>query len=76
MPKKKSKSRKATLAFSSEAGATFKCSLDGNSFNDCTSPVSFKAALGRHSFVVFAKDAAGNVDDSPATASWTVKKRK
>jgi hypothetical protein len=76
VPKKKSKSKKATLSFSSEPGATFRCSLDGNSFSDCTSPLSVKAALGRHSFVVFAKDAAGNVDDSPATASWTVKKRK
>jgi hypothetical protein len=75
-PKKKSTSRKATLSFSSEPGATFRCSRDGQPFSVCTSPVSFNAALGRHSFVVFAKDAAGNVDDSPATASWTVKKRK
>jgi hypothetical protein len=75
-PKRKSTRRKATFAFSSEAGATFKCSRDGEPFSVCTSPLSFKAKPGLHSFVVFAKDAAGNVDDSPATASWTVKKRK
>jgi hypothetical protein len=72
-PKRKSTRRKATFAFSSEAGATFKCSRDGVPFSVCTSPLSFKAKPGLHSFVVFAKDAAGNVDDSPATASWTVK---
>jgi hypothetical protein len=75
-PKRKSTRRKATFAFSSEAGATFKCSRDGVPFSVCTSPLSLKAKPGLHSFVVFAKDAAGNVDDSPATASWTVKKRK
>jgi hypothetical protein len=75
-PRKKSTRRRATFAFSSEAGATFKCSRDGRPFSVCTSPLSFRAKLGRHSFVVFAKDAAGNVDDSPATASWMVKKRK
>jgi hypothetical protein len=74
--KPKKGSKKATFAFSSEAGATFKCSLDGQPFSVCTSPLSFRVKIGRHSFVVFAKDAAGNVDDSPATASWTVKKRK
>jgi hypothetical protein len=75
-PKKKSTRRKATFAFSSEAGVTFKCSRDGKPFSVCTSPLSFRAKLGRHSFVVFAKDAAGNVDDSPATASWTVRPRR
>jgi len=75
-PKRKSNRRKATFAFSSEAGATFKCSRDGEPFSVCTSPLSFKAKPGPHSFVVFAKDAAGNVDDSPSTASWTVKKRR
>jgi hypothetical protein len=75
-PKKGSTKRKATFAFSSEPGATFKCSHDGSPFSDCTSPLSFNAKPGLHSFVVFAKDAAGNVDDSPATASWTVKMKK
>jgi hypothetical protein len=75
-PKKSSTRKKATFTFSSEAGATFKCSRDGEPFSVCTSPRSFSVKTGRHSFVVFAKDAAGNVDDSPATASWTVKKRK
>ncbi len=36
-------------------------------FSSCTSPASLKASSGRNTFTVFAKDAAGNVDDSPAT---------
>lgn len=76
-PAKKSKSKKATFEFSSsEPNSTFKCSLDGVVFESCTSPKSYKVKTGRHSFTVLAKDAAGNVDDSPATASWTVKKKK
>jgi hypothetical protein len=75
-PPKKTKSKKATFEFSSEAGVTFKCSLDGASFDVCTSPKTYTVGKGRHSFVVFAKDTAGNVDDSPATYSWTVKKKK
>jgi hypothetical protein len=35
-----------------------------------------KASKGRNTFTVFAKDTAGNVDDSPATYSWTFKKKK
>ena len=76
-PKKKVKKKKAVFEFtSSEAGATFRCSLNGAAFSSCTSPASLKASSGRNTFTVFAKDAAGNVDDSPATYSWNFKKKK
>jgi hypothetical protein len=76
-PKKKSKAKKANFEFtSSEPGSTFRCSIDGKPFEVCGSPKTYRVKPGRHSFVVFAKDAAGNVDDTPATASWTVKKKK
>jgi hypothetical protein len=57
----------------SETSSTFECSLDGGSWGACASPKSYSGlALGAHSFAVRARDAAGNVDASPATATWTV----
>jgi hypothetical protein len=76
-PKAKTKKRHATFEFSSnEAGSTFECSLDGGVFAPCTSPDTIKVKKGKHSFKVRAKDAAGNVDGSPATFDWKVKKKK
>jgi parallel beta-helix repeat protein len=66
----------ATFTFSSnEAGSTFKCSLDGARFTACTSPHSYSGlALGEHSFLVRATDAAkpANTDLTPAAWIWTV----
>jgi hypothetical protein len=75
-PPKKTKSKKASFAFSASEASTFKCSLDGAAFDACTSPKTYSVGKGKHVFTVFAKDAAGNVDDSPATYAWTVKKKK
>lgn len=64
----------ATITFSSnEGGATFECSLDSGPYAACTSPKQYTGlADGPHSVSVRAIDAAGNVDPTPATASWTV----
>jgi len=35
-----------------------------------------KVRKGKHTFEVRAKDAAGNVDASPATDAWKVKKKQ
>jgi hypothetical protein len=63
----------AQFSFSSEAGATFACSLDGTAFVACASPQSYGGfADGSHTFAVRATDLAGNVDPTPASYSWTV----
>jgi hypothetical protein len=65
-------STSASVAFSSEPGARFQCSLDGAPFADCTSPASYGSlGQGEHTFDVRAIDEAGNVDPSPARATWS-----
>jgi hypothetical protein len=76
-PGKKTKSKRAKFKFTaSEADSTFSCSLDGRAFRKCTSPHKVKVKPGRHTFVVVASDAAGNLDKTPAMAAWTVKEKR
>jgi hypothetical protein len=44
--------------------------------SSCTSPVTVKVKKGKHTFTVAATDAAGNKDQTPASASWKFKKKK
>ena len=67
----------SSFAFSSEPGATFECKLDrpsgAGTFAACTSPQTYTGLTdGSYTFTVRAKDAAGNVDQTPATRSFTV----
>lgn len=64
----------ATFAFSSsEAGATFECSLQEGSFSPCSSPVTFHALPdGAYTFRVRAVDEAGHTDETPASHAWRV----
>jgi hypothetical protein len=63
----------ASLSFSSEAGATFECSLNDTAWAACSSPKEYTGlSVGPQSFKVRAKDAAGNVDGSPAAHDWTI----
>jgi MYXO-CTERM domain-containing protein len=58
---------------STENPATFECSLDGAAFATC--PASYQTPSlgnGPHTLDVRAKDAAGNVDATPATYAWTI----
>ena len=58
---------------STEKYSTFECSLDGAAFAACASPTSYTAlAATTHTFAVRATDEAGNVDASPAQATWTI----
>jgi len=75
--KAKKKTAKATYEFSSdESGSSFECSLDGEAFAPCTSPLTEKVKKGKHTFEVRARDATGNVDQTPAEDSFKVKKKR
>jgi len=67
-------SRRVAFAFaSSEPGTRFRCRLDRRRFHPCSSPRTYRVSLGRHVFRVFAIDAAGNRDDSPALFRFRVR---
>ncbi|HEX9967041.1 MAG TPA: hypothetical protein VGB06_03750, partial [Solirubrobacterales bacterium] len=58
---------------SSEAGSTFECKLDRKPFRKCRSPKRYKKLKpGKHVFKVRAKDAAGNVDATPAKRRFQI----
>lgn len=72
-PKARTHSRKATLRFTSEAGATFQCKLDSAPWYACTSPEKFTGLkVGKHQFKVRSIDRAGNLDKSPAVRRWKI----
>jgi hypothetical protein len=57
----------------SEPGVTFTCAVDGRRSKPCTSPVTLRhLRLGRHTFAVRARDAAGNPQKVPTRLSWQV----
>ena len=58
---------------SSEAGSTFQCRLDAGAWGACASPKAYSGlGEGSHNFYVRARDAAGNLDLTPAQRTWTV----
>jgi Ca2+-binding RTX toxin-like protein len=67
--------RRVSFAFASESGAGFHCKLDGQPWRVCRSPRAYLVPPGRHIFRVFAIDAAGNRDRSPATFGFRVRSR-
>jgi hypothetical protein len=79
-PSGKTKKKSATIAFSGtdvRAVALFQCKLDDAAFAACTSPQTYGGLKkGEHTVAVRAVDAAGNVDPSPATRDWKVKKKR
>ncbi len=57
---------------SSEPGSTFQCKWQNYAWAACTSPIGFTGqGQGTYTFQVKATDSAGNVDPTPATATWT-----
>lgn len=59
--------------WSDDPPSTFECRLDGAPFTACVSPVNLAGlSEGPHTFEARARDAAGNLDPSPATHTWRV----
>jgi hypothetical protein len=68
--------RRVSFAFAaSEPGAGFHCKLDGQPWRPCRSPRAYLVSPGRHTFRVFAIDAAGNHDRSPAAFGFRIRSR-
>jgi hypothetical protein len=70
-----SETTSTTAAFGvsdADTGATLLCQIDNGDFSACTSPQTYSGlAIGVHTFVTKARDAAGN--ESPSTSfTWTV----
>jgi hypothetical protein len=64
----------ATFRFSSnEALASFDCRIDGGGWTACVSPQTLNSLPdGSHTYDVRARDAAGNVDATPESRTWSV----
>ncbi|MFN8113288.1 MAG: S8 family serine peptidase [Solirubrobacterales bacterium] len=62
------------FTFSGAAGATaFECSVDDGPYSQCGSPTNLPGlGEGEHRFSVRARDAAGNVDPSPAGRTFVI----
>lgn len=73
-PSKVSHSKTARFSFgSSEPSSVFRCKLDGGPIRTCRSPRTFRhLRAGKHVFKVWATDASGNEDGSPATWRFRV----
>jgi hypothetical protein len=76
-PKQKSRKRKATFIFSATEPGRFLCKVDKKKQHSCTSPFKkrFKR-YGRHKVTITAVDSSGNVDPTPVTYKWRIKKKK
>jgi Ca2+-binding RTX toxin-like protein len=69
--------RLVSFAFAAnEAGSRFRCELDRRRFAPCRSPRRYRVGIGAHAFRVFAVDAAGNRDRTPAVFRFRLTARK
>jgi Ca2+-binding RTX toxin-like protein len=66
----------ATFRFAASEPSHFECKLDAKPFHACRSPYRARLAPGRHTFRVYAIDAAGNRDRSPAVVHLRVVARR
>ena len=61
---------------SNERGSRFRCKLDSKPYRGCRSPRVFHLRPGRHVVRIFAIDAAGNRDRSPAVMRFRIIRRR
>jgi len=60
---------------SSERGSSFRCKLDARPYRACVSPRAYTVGRGHHAVRIYAIDAAGNRDRSPALFRFLVRRR-
>lgn len=70
------KKAKVTLGFTASERSTFLCKVDDAAYKTCRSPYKVRLALGKHTILVVAVDAAGNRDATPAKVVVRVKKKQ
>ncbi|MFL5348871.1 MAG: adventurous gliding motility protein AgmC [Hyalangium sp.] len=74
-PPNPTNSTSATFTFKGAGpNGKYRCQLDQGTYQPCDTGVQSYSGLeeGPHTFSVYAVDAAGNVDQSPATYTWVV----
>ncbi|MFV2058140.1 MAG: chitobiase/beta-hexosaminidase C-terminal domain-containing protein, partial [Thiohalomonadales bacterium] len=64
----------ASFSFiATDTGSTFKCSIDGQAYVNCSSPMIYpELAEGIRDFNILTTDSLGNVDPTPINFSWLV----
>jgi Ca2+-binding RTX toxin-like protein len=68
--------RRVAFRFSSsEGGSSFRCKLDVKPYRACASPRAYTVGRGQHAVRIYAIDAAGNPDPSPALFRFQVRRR-
>jgi Ca2+-binding RTX toxin-like protein len=60
---------------SSERRSRFRCKLDRKPYRPCASPRAYTVGLGGHAVRIFAIDAGGNADPTPALFKFRVRHR-
>ena len=79
-PDGKTRKKKATFTYTgtdASGVSGFQCKLDDGAFESCGASKTYTGLKkGRHTFSVRAVDTAGNVDPTPATRTWKVKKKR
>ncbi len=69
--------RRVAFRFSSnEPGSRFRCKLDAKPYRACASPRHYSVGRGRHAVRIYAIDAGGNRDLSPALFRFAVRLRR
>jgi hypothetical protein len=67
----------ATISFTTAPAATLECARDGDTYQECESPVNYTGLQnGPHTFAVRAVDANGDVETEPATVQWGVERNR
>jgi hypothetical protein len=65
-----------SFRFSASETSRFRCKLDRKPYASCRSPRAYRVLVGRHVFRLFAIDAAGNRDRTPAAFVFRVVAKK